>query len=329
MLKKPMEKRTKKTTTQSGNLVPNEHSKPATAQTPLLDYMAMLIEQFGAVNRFGAVQNYQKAMCSIARFLQTESDTPLAAINEEWVGRYDAFLIHNGLVRNSRSFYMRTLRAVYNRAVRQKLIPQTYPFVEVYTGVDKTRKRAIKEEVIKQLYELSLPEESPLALSRDLFLFSYFSRGMAFVDIAYLTKSNLQGGTICYSRHKTGQLLCVRVEPCIQRILDRYTSRHSPYLFPLLSSTDAVEAYREYGRALNVYNRNLGILSRMLNCGCKLTSYTPRHSWATAARDHNVPISVISAGMGHTSELTTRIYLTSLDNSIIDTANREILSWLE
>ncbi len=310
------------------NTLPAQPTNP-TAQTPILDYMAMVIEQLRMVNRLGAVQNYQKAMCSIARFLQTENDTPLSAINEEWVGRYDAFLIHNGLVRNSRSFYMRTLRAVYNRAVRQKLIPQTYPFVEVYTGVDKTRKRAIKEDVIKQLYNLPLPEGSPLALSRDIFVFSYCSRGMAFVDIAYLTKSNLQADTICYSRHKTGQLLCVRVEPCIRRILDRYASCDSPYLFPLLSSTDAVEAYREYGRTLNVYNRHLGILSRMLNCGCKLTSYTPRHSWATAARDHNVPISVISAGMGHTSELTTRIYLTSLDNSIIDTANRELLSWLE
>ena len=53
-----------------------------------------------------------------------------------------------------------------------------------------------------------------------------------------------------------------------------------------------------------------------------------RHSWATAARNHNVPISVISAGMGHTTEKTTQIYLASLESSVIDQANQSILSAL-
>lgn len=73
------------------------------------------------------------------------------------------------------------------------------------------------------------------------------------------------------------------------------------------------------------HNRLLGKLSEMLDCKCKLTSYTSRHSWATAARNHNVPISVISQGMGHTSEQTTQIYLTTLENSVIDNANKGII----
>ena len=155
------------------------------------------------------------------------------------------------------------------------------------------------------------------------------TRGMAFVDIAYLRKENLQNGMICYARRKTGQLLSVRIEPGIQRIIDRYASRERPYLFPLLSSTDAVMAYGEYQVALNTYNRFLGRLSKMLGSGVKLTSYTSRHSWATAARNHNVPISVISQGMGHTSEQTTQIYLAMLENSVIDDANHGIIGCLE
>ena len=80
--------------------------------------------------------------------------------------------------------------------------------------------------------------------------------------------------------------------------------------------------------ALNSHNRLLGRLSEILGCGCKLTSYTSRHSWATAARNHNVPISVISQGMGHTSEQTTHIYLTMLENSVIDDANKGIIGEL-
>ena len=151
---------------------------------------------------------------------------------------------------------------------------------------------------------------------------------MAFVDIAYLRKTNLQNGMICYARRKTGQLLSVRIEPCTQRIIDRYADSDSPYVFPILTSVDTAEAYEQYQTALNTHNRLLGRLSELLGCGCKLTSYTSRHSWATAARNHNVPISVISQGMGHTSEQTTQIYLTMLENLVIDDANKGIISGL-
>lgn len=249
-------------------------------------------------------------------------------MTEQLISDYNAFLVQRGLVRNSISFYMRIMRAVYNKAVRQKLVEQTYPFSDVYTGIDRTRKRAVSESVISQIYKLELAERTPLALARDIFIFSYCTRGMAFVDVAYLKKENIQNGMICYARRKTGQLLSVRIEPSIQRIIDKYSSLSSTYVFPILTSTETKKTYDEYQTAINNYNRFLRQLSKMLPEGCKLTSYTSRHSWATAARNHNVPISVISAGMGHTSEQTTRIYLTMLENSVIDDANQGIINCL-
>ena len=293
----------------------------------VLDYMRAQIEQLRATNRLGTAKNYEKTMCSFGEFLG-DVRLPLSALTEQVITDYNSFLIQRGLVRNSVSFYMRVLRAIYNKAVRQKLIEQQHPFTEVYTGIDRTRKRAVSESIIVQLHRLELEAGTPLALCRDMFIFSYCTRGMAFVDIAYLKKANLQNGMICYARRKTGQLLSVRIEPSIQRIIDRYISSNSPYIFPILTSLDAAEAYEQYRVALNTHNRLLGILSEMLRCGCKLTSYTPRHSWATAARNHNVPISVISQGMGHTSEQTTQIYLTMLENSVIDDANKGIISGL-
>ncbi len=293
----------------------------------VLDYMRTQVEQLQATNRLGTAKNYEKTMCSFGEFLG-DVRLPLSALTEQVVTDYNSFLIRRGLVRNSVSFYMRVLRAVYNKAVRQKLIEQQHPFMEVYTGIDRTRKRAVSESIIAQLHRLELEEGTPLALCRDMFIFSYCTRGMAFVDIAYLKKSNLQNGMIYYARRKTGQLLSVRIEPSIQRIIDRYADPDSPYVFPILSSLDAAEAYEQYQVALNTHNRILGRLSEILGCGCKLTSYTSRHSWATAARNHNVPISVISQGMGHTSEQTTQIYLAMLENSVIDDANRGIIGEL-
>lgn len=293
----------------------------------VLDYMQTQIEQLRAANRLGTAKNYEKTMMSFGAFLG-DIRLPLSALTEQVITDYNAFLVQRGLVRNSVSFYMRVLRAVYNKAVRQKLIEQTNPFTEVYTGIDRTRKRAVAESVVVKLNRLELDADSSLALCRDMFIFSYCTRGMAFVDIAYLRKSNLQNGMICYARRKTGQLLSIRIEPAIQRIIDRYAGNDSPYVFPILSSVDATEAYEQYQVALNTHNRLLGRLSEILGCGCKLTSYTSRHSWATAARNHNVPISVISQGMGHTSEQTTQIYLTMLENSVIDDANKGIIGGL-
>lgn len=295
----------------------------------VLDFMRNQIRLMRNANRLGTALNYEKTMKNFAEFLG-EVNLPFSAMTEQLIADYNAFLIQRGMVRNSISFYMRIMRAVYNKAVRQKLVEQSHPFTEVYTGIDCTRKRAVSESVISQLYKLKLTEGTPLALARDIFMFSYCTRGMTFVDIAYLKKENIYNGVICYARRKTGQLLSVRIEPFVQKIVERYSSALSPYVFPILTSTDPKQAYEEYQTALNNHNRLLKRLSKMLSGGCKLTSYTSRHSWATAARNHNVPISVISAGMGHTSEQTTRIYLTMLENSVIDDANQGlIMSLLE
>ena len=278
----------------------------------LLEFMGNQIHIMQEANRFGTACNYEKTKKNLNEFLGGK-DIPLSLIDEQFVSKYNIFLIRRGMVRNSVSFYMRILRAVYNKAVRQKLVAQSHPFMEVYTGIDKTRKRAVSETAISQLYKLDLQEGTPLTLARDIFIFSYCARGMAFVDIAHLKKENIQNGVICYARRKTGQLLSVRIEPSIQKIIDRYLSVSSPYVFPILTSTKTKEAYKEYQVAINNYNRLLRRLSEMLPAACKLTSYTSRHSWATAARNHNVPISIISAGMGHTSEQTTQIYIKTLE----------------
>ena len=290
----------------------------------VLDFMKNQIRLMRNANRLGTALNYEKTMKNFTEFLGGVN-LPFSAMTEQLIADYNAFLVQRGMVRNSISFYMRIMRAVYNKAVRQKLVEQSHPFTEVYTGIDRTRKRAVSESIIAQLHRLELEPGSPLAFCRDMFIFSYCTRGMAFVDIAYLSKSNLQNGMICYARRKTGQLLSVRIEPSIQRIIDRYSDSDSSYVFPILTSLDTTEAYEQYQVALNTHNRLLGRLSEILGCGCKLTSYVARHSWATAARNHNVSISVISQGMGHTSEQTTQIYLTMLENSVIDDANKGII----
>ena len=285
------------------------------------------IKQLREEHRFGTANNYEKTKRSLESFLRNKKLT-FTNFNEQLIADYNTYLISKGLMRNSISFYMRNLRAIYNKAVKQKIVRKKDLFLEVYTGIDKTRKRAVDEELISKLYNLKLDNNDSLSFTRDIFIFSYCMRGMSFVDIAYLKKTDIRNGVISYCRRKTGQLMNVRIESCMQYIINRYMDEKSEYIFPIIKSDDKGEAYKQYRSAINIYNRNLGILSDMIGSGCKLSSYTARHSWATAARKHDVPISVISAGMGHSSETTTQIYLKSIEDDVVDRVNAEIINKL-
>lgn len=292
----------------------------------VLGFMRSLADKFSACGRFGTAANYIRATNSLSAYLGGK-DIPFSKFNEELVMSYDGWLHSRNVTRNTVSFYMRILRAVHHRAVRMNAARPAELFREVYTGVDSTRKRAVDETVLLRLQNLDLDGSRTLALARDIFVFSYFTRGMSFIDIAYLRKSDVGQNVICYCRHKTGQCLNIFIEPCMRRIMGRYVTEvsDSPYVFPLIKSTDPPTAFRQYHTALRYYNRKLKELSEMVGTRVPLSSYVARHTWATSARDHNIPISVISAGMGHSSEKTTRIYLASLENSVIDMANKAIL----
>ena len=304
------------------------HFKTPNSHVYFIEFMKEQIEYLRRCNQHGTAKNYERAMSSFAEFLN--GDIAIIAFNEQLVDNYNAFLSQRGIVRNSISFYMRILRSVYNKAVRRHIVEQTNPFQNVYTGIDKTKKRAVDEAVISKLCKLDLSNDIHLELTRDVFIFSYCARGMAFVDIAFLKKKDIDDNVVSYCRHKTGQLLSIRIEPCMKKIIDKYacSTKDSVYVFPFLISNDAKEAYNQYRKAINTYNRQLKELSQKLNVSRPLTSYTARHSWANAARRHNASISVISAGLGHTSEKTTQIYLTSLENEAIDTVNKGIISVL-
>lgn len=282
----------------------------------------MWVKQFG---RERTSETYTATLRSFMSFRDGE-DIPLDSISADLMERYEAWLKFRGVSMNTVSFYMRILRAVYNRAVEKDLTEQRRPFRHVYTGLEKTAKRAVPIKVIKALKDLDLSLKPSLDFARDLFLFSFYTRGMSFVDMAYLKKSDLCNGILTYRRKKTGQMLTIKWEKCMEEIIAKHTFPTSDYLLPVITSND--DTRRQYENALHLVNSRLKKLSEMLHLQRPLTMYVARHSWASIAKARNIPLSVISEGMGHDSEATTQIYLASLETSVVDKANKMILSLL-
>lgn len=298
-------------------------------------FMEDTIVQMKQLGKIRTAETYRSAMNSFKRFLQSRAhdnrddmDFFLDEMDSDTIKAYEAYLKTGGVCLNSSSFYMRNLRAVYNRAVEKNLAAQRFPFRYVYTGVEKTVKRAVPLRVVRQIKEMDLSGNPSLDFARDMFLFSFFTRGMSFVDMAYLRKKDLSGGILSYRRCKTGQRLFIRWEKCMQEIVDKYDTAQSVYLLPIIQPVSNTDERKQYIYMGHNVNHALKAVSERLGLPLPLTMYVARHAWASIARSMNIPLSVISEGMGHDSEATTRIYLASLDNMAVDNANSLILESL-
>lgn len=269
---------------------------------------------------------YETAINSFTRF-RKEQDVPLDEVDSDLMMAYEAYLKSKGICPNSSSFYMRNLRAIYNRAVDKELTEQRNPFKHVYTGIDKTVKRAVPLSVIRQIRDLDLNLHPAMDYARNIFMFSFYTRGMSFIDMAFLKKKDLQNGVLSYRRHKTNQQLFIKWEKPMQELIDKFDTFGTPYLLPIIKNCDN-DARKQYKSDAHRVNQSLKKIGKMLGLAISLTSYVARHSWASIAKSKNIPIATISEAMGHDSENTTRIYLASLDTTVVDKANSLILKSL-
>lgn len=292
----------------------------------LFNFMESIIVKLKHNGKVRTSETYKSALSSFKKFRQDE-DIMLDCLTSEIMEAYEAWHKSRGVAPNTISFYTRILRAVYNRAVEDDIIENRNPFKHVYTGVDKTVKRALPLPVIKKIKALDLSLNTSLDYARDMFLMSFYLRGMSFIDMAFLKKTDLKNGYVSYRRRKTGQQLIIEWTKEMQMILDKYPENESEYLLPIIRNPGTNErcTYRNMGYNIN---HNLKKIAKMVGVQIPLTLYVARHSWASAAKAKGIPLSVISEGMGHDSEATTQIYLASLDTSVVDRANSLILKSL-
>ncbi|MCM1349197.1 MAG: site-specific integrase [Firmicutes bacterium] len=292
----------------------------------LFEYLKALIAKLKVNGKYRTSETYAAALNSFRHFRKNK-DLMLDCLTTDIIEEYEAWHKMRGNTPNTSSFYMRILRAAYNRAVDEDVIEDKKPFRRVYTGVEKTTKRALPLQRIKQIKRLDLSGMPMLDYARDMFLLSFYLRGMSLIDMAFLKKTDLKNGYVVYRRRKTGQQLTIGWTKEMQKLVDKYPANPTQYLLPILTNPASNErcAYRYVACKIN---RNMKKVAAMIGLQVPVTMYVARHSWASVAKAQGIPVSVISEGMGHDSEATTKIYLASLDTSVVDRANSLIISSL-
>lgn len=262
---------------------------------------------------------------SLRRFLRGQKIT-FRELTYCFLTDYIHFLRMRGISENTVNMYIRNLRAVYNKAQKQGInMGCESPFRELKLQTQETAKRALCKHDIARIVSVDLSSEPLLDRARDLFMFSFYARGMPFVDIVFLKHDSIINGIIYYERNKTGQRMQVRVIPPLAALIEKYRSSY-PYVLPYITSFSDRTSYMQYRYALGNVNRLLKRLGRRLHLPLVLTTYVARHSWATIAKEEGFSIASISEGLGHTSEATTQIYLQSFNSEVIDKINEQVVA---
>ena len=280
---------------------------------PYFHYLMDAMEknhQYGNRRVYGTALNVLKAVCG-------SLDFPFSSLSLNVLRKIELKLRDDGLRETTISNLFRTIRAVYNRAIKDKIASnEDYPFdqFQMCRFDLSTAHRALSKDDIQRIITYKIqPDDVPeMELAVDLFTFAYFCAGMPFFDLCNLRESNINGGILTYERQKTHLPIRVAVPEQASAIVSKYRSQSKGYIFPILNEqvhkTDLQirNCVRLNLQSINAALRRLG---DKLGLPLKLTTYVARHSFASVLKEEGIPVATISELMGHQDPKTTQIYL--------------------
>lgn len=290
-------------------------------------YTDKVIADLIKANRIGTARSY-KGVISVLKTFYGEKDLLFTTINYTFLSRFEAEHKSRGNGANGLAVYLRTIRAIYNKAIREGVVDKEhYPFADYKIKTVPTEKRALDGDYIRKIIALNIKPDHICFNARNYFVASYMMYGMNFSDMAFLKKTDLQNGRIVYRRRKTSKLYDIKVTDGLQKILNHYFKQEpeSEYFFPIIKREGSFLQERDIQWARKKYNKKLKILAELCGIEKNLTSYVSRHSFATQAMLMEVPVKAISTMLGHSSLKTTETYLQSLPSNILDEYNSRIM----
>ena len=287
-----------------------------------------LIHQMMEVNKVGNALVYKTTVNRLISYCG--KDIAFTEINYKLLNEFNHHLITSGLKQNSISNYFRTIRAIYNKALKEKIVDRSlYPFHDISIKSEKTAKRAVLKEDIRKLLEIPLQQHSPSWTALNYFMLSFFLRGMSFTDLAYLKQSNIIDGRIVYRRRKTHKDYSVKLFPVAETIINQMHVPGSDYLLPIIPNNvpeDSLRSKRLIQQWIKTTNKYLKRLSTECGLLNSTQTYSSRHGFATIAKRMGYSNEIIAESLGHQyGNKITNIYLDSFELDMLDAMHQHVI----
>ena len=296
----------------------------------VITFIDDIIEDLLKSGRTGNARAYDETNKALIRFAGKK--VPFKAVNPTFLDKFEVFLRENGNGNGGIAFKMRELRAVFNKAINRSIISQeNYPFkfYKVSKLKAQKNKRALSVAELRRIRDLDLNENPHLLDAHNFFMFSFYSRGINFVDMMKLMWTDLQDGRIRYIRSKTKGSFNLEIMEDALEIIEFYRkqNRQTKYVFPILLNNDMTPIQVEYRKkkVLQQYNKHLKEIATLAKIEKRLTSYVARHSFATILKQLGTSTDKISELMGHADVNITKTYLKEFDDEELDFENRKLL----
>lgn len=299
-----------------------EVNEPILLKISVYKFAETLIQELRLDNKIGNAWVYEATISALAKY-HPEPKLYFEQIDYRFLDKYNKYLLRGGAKPNTAFLYLRTLRAIYNKAIKHKVVDRTlYPFHDISLKGERTKKRAIDKQLISEIVNLQLPHGSSIWHVKNWFLLSFYLIGISIVDLALLKSGNVKGNRVTYKRQKTGKPYDIKLVPQAVAILEEY-KHHGEFLLPIInrSTKNAEERLRLIKDRTRFANKYLKQIASLISAEDSITTYTARHSWATICKKLGFSIEVIAEALGHEyGNKTTAVYLDSFDQEIIDRA---------
>lgn len=295
------------------------------------DFWLEEIERLEQSKKYGNARNYRSAMLGIETVKKLNK--PFSAVDYSWLIQLDSQLRSNGLKPNSVAVYMRTLRALYNKAINHGIASaDDYPFRRYKIKGESRTPRVACIEDLKQFFAINLHESHPLFDHWNYGRLIFMLRGINFADLALLTKDNIKDDRIAYKRQKTHKIYSVSLVPLAKKLFSYYQSEERTTLLPLLQNHEFEQKEilpSRIGQLRKTTNKWLKVIGREVGIKEPLTSYVFRYSHATACKKMGYSKDLISESLGHAYGLAvSSAYLENYDVELIDEMNNKVCAEL-
>lgn len=297
-------------------------------QTKVFDFFDERIAELQKSGKAGNAFVYTCARNALRNFKE-DKDLSFDDIDYRFLKNFETDLRSRDCKNGGISNYMRTIRALFNEAIRRGLADQqSYPFSTQFNkngySIAKLKTsfnpRAMSEKDMEKLKNFPIEEYPDYAWAYWMFMFSYYEFGINFADMARLTHDNIHGDYLVYTRKKTGKDYTLPLHAEAKKIIEYFNGED--YLFPIFSSFHKSEQQKlnRIMKKRKQFNKIMKEIGKILDIKTKITSYVARHTAATTMKRRGVSEDIISEALGHSDVKTTKHYLKKFGSKVLETA---------